>query len=101
MTQIHNAAASYYGRWDDANKNWEDAELLGTHVEAQVVADIIVDTPEEVVALPDDEPVIVPEENVAGPVVKEEEGETKDDEVDDPEDDETPAPVDASTEVEE
>jgi hypothetical protein len=84
MTQIHTAAASYHGRWDDATKNWEEAVELGAHVEAKVIADVIVDTPEEIDLLPNDEPVIVPEENVGGPVINEVE---KEDETEvDPED---------------
>ena len=69
----HDAAVACYGRWDDADKKWEDASvLLGAHVKAAVVADVIVDTPEEIEALPDDQEVIVPVENVMGPVIEEE-----------------------------
>ena len=66
----HDAAVSCYGRWDDQDKVWNDASLmLGAHVEAAVVADVIVDTPEEIKALPDDQEVITPVENVMGSVV--------------------------------
>ena len=69
----HEAAVACYGRWDDADKKWEDASvLLGAHVKAAVVADVIVDTPEEIEALPDDQEVVVPEKNVQGPVIEEE-----------------------------
>ena len=78
----HDAAVSCYGRWDDADKKWEDASvLLGAHVKAAVVADVIVDTPEEIKALPDDQEVVVPEKNVMGPVIKDE---TKTENVKDP-----------------
>ena len=66
----HDAAVSCYGRWDDQDKVWNDASLmLGAHVEAAVVADVIVDTPEEIEALPDDQEVITPVENVMGSIV--------------------------------
>ena len=69
----HEAEVACYGRWDDADKKWEDASvLLGAHVKAAVVADVIVDTPEEIKALPDDQEVVVPEKNVMGPVIKDE-----------------------------
>ena len=69
----HDAAVSCYGRWDDQDKVWNDALLmLGAHLKAAVVADVIVDTPEEIEALPDDQEVIVPIENVMGPVIEEE-----------------------------
>ena len=78
----HDAAVSCYGRWDDQDKVWNDASLmLGAHVEAAVVADVIVDTPEEIKALPDDQEVVVPEKNVMGPVIKDE---TKTENVKDP-----------------
>lgn len=78
----HDAAVACYGRWDDADKKWEDASvLLGAHVKAAVVADVIVDTPEEIEALPDDQEVVVPEKNVMGPVIKDE---TKTENVKDP-----------------
>ena len=78
----HDAAVACYGRWDDADKKWEDASvLLGAHVKAAVVADVIVDTPEEIKALPDDQEVVVPEKNVMGPVIKDE---TKTENVKDP-----------------
>ena len=78
----HDAAVSCYGRWDDQDKVWNDASLmLGAHVEAAVVADVIVDTPEEIEALPDDQEVVVPEKNVMGPVIKDE---TKTENVKDP-----------------
>ena len=67
----HDAAVACYGRWDDAEKKWEDASvLLGAHVKAAIVSDVIVDTPEEIEALPDDQEVITPVENVMGPVIK-------------------------------
>lgn len=79
MTQIHNASTTYFGRWDDADKKWEDASvLLGAHVKATVVSDVIVDTPEEIEALPDEQEVIVPEKNVMGPVIKADETVAKD-----------------------
>ena len=66
----HDAAVSCYGRWDDQDKVWNDASLmLGEHVKAAIVSDVIVDTPEEIEALPDDQEVIVPVENVMGSVV--------------------------------
>ena len=67
----HEAAVACYGRWDDQDKVWNDASLmLGAHAKAVVVADVIVDTPEEIKALPDDEEVIKPVENVMGHVIK-------------------------------
>lgn len=70
----HEAEVACYGRWDDQNKVWNDASvMLGAHVEAAVVADVIVDTPEEIEALPDDQEVIKPIENVMGSVIKAEE----------------------------
>ena len=78
----HDATVACYGRWDDAEKKWEDASvLLGAHVKAAVVADVIVDTPEEIEALPNDQEVVVPEKNVMGPVIKDE---TKTENVKDP-----------------
>ena len=78
----HEAEVACYGRWDDADKKWEDASvLLGAHVKAAVVADVIVDTPEEIKALPDHQEVVVPEKNVMGPVIKDE---TKTENVKDP-----------------
>ena len=75
----HEAAVACYGRWDDADKKWEDASvLLGAHVKAAVVADVIVDTPEEIEALPDDQEVVVPEKNVMGPVIKDDKTVAKD-----------------------
>lgn len=75
----HDAAVACYGRWDDADKKWEDASvLLGAHVKAAVVADVIVDTPEEIEALPDDQEVVVPEKNVMGPVIKDDKTVAKD-----------------------
>ena len=66
----HEAEVACYGRWDDADKKWEDASvLLGAHVKAAVVADVIVDTPEEIKALPDDQEAVVPEKNVMGSIV--------------------------------
>ena len=66
----HEAEVACYGRWDDQDKVWNDASLmLGAHKKAAVIADVIVDTPEEIKALPDDEEVITPVENVMGPVV--------------------------------
>ena len=66
----HEAEVVCYGRWDDQNKVWNDASLmLGAHAKAAVVADVIVDTPEEIKALPDDQEVIKPVENVMGPIV--------------------------------
>ena len=74
----HDAAVACYGRWDDADKKWEDASvLLGAHVKAAVVTDVIVDTPEEIEALPDDQEVVVPEKNVMGPVIKDDETKTE------------------------
>ena len=79
MTQIHNASTTYFGRWDDADKKWEDASvLLGAHVKAAVVSDVIVDTPEEIEALPDDQEVITPVKNVMGPVIKDDKTVAKD-----------------------
>lgn len=70
----HDAAVACYGRWDDQAKEWEKAEdMLGIHVEGKIIADVIVDTPEEIEALPDDQEVVVPVENVQGPIVKVEE----------------------------
>lgn len=70
----HEAAVACYGRWDDQDKVWNDASLmLGAHAKAAVVADVIVDTPEEIEALPDDQEVIKPIENVMGSVIKAEE----------------------------
>ena len=85
----HDAAVACYRRWDDADKKWEDASvLLGAHVKAAVVADVIVDTPEEIEALPDDQEVVVPEKNVMGPVIKDDttvaKDETKTENVKDP-----------------
>lgn len=75
----HDAAVACYGRWDDAEKKWEDASvLLGAHVKAAIVSDVIVDTPEEIEALPDDQEVVVPEKNVMGPVIKDDKTVAKD-----------------------
>lgn len=69
----HDAAVACYGRWDDQDKVWDDASLmLGVHAKAAIVSDVIVDTPEEIEALPDDQEVVVPEKNVMGPVIEEE-----------------------------
>lgn len=69
----HDAAVACYGRWDDQGKVWDDASLmLGVHAKAAIVSDVIVDTPEEIEALPDDQEVVVPEKNVMGPVIEEE-----------------------------
>ena len=88
----HEAAVACYGRWDDQAKAWDAAkDMLGIHVEGKIVADVIVDTAEEIEALPDEQEVIVPVENVAGPVVKvdepdaEDEGDGEEGEVNDPE----------------
>ena len=69
----HEAEVACYGRWDDQDKVWNDASLmLGAHKTAAIISDVIVDTPEEIEALPDDQEVIVPVENVMGPVIEEE-----------------------------
>ena len=69
----HDAAVSCYGRWDDQDKVWNDASLmLGAHKKAAIISDVIVDTPEEIEALPNDQEVITPVENVMGPVIEEE-----------------------------
>ena len=69
----HEAEVACYGRWDDQDKVWNDASLmLGAHKKAAIISDVIVDTPEEIEALPDDQEVIVPIENVMGPVIEEE-----------------------------
>ena len=73
MTQIHNASTTYFGRWDDQDKVWNDASvMLGAHKKVAIISDVIVDTPEEIEALPDDQEVITPVENVMGPVIEEE-----------------------------
>lgn len=103
--QIHVPSTAYFGRWDDADKKWDDASvMLGAHIEAAVIADVIVDTPEEIEALPDEQEVVVPVENVTGPVVKvdesEAEGEGEGDDANDPDaPEEDPAePTDPKTE---
>ena len=69
----HDAAVACYGRWDDQDKVWNDASLiLGAYKKAAIISDVIVDTPEEIEALPDDQEVITPVENVMGPVIEEE-----------------------------
>ena len=69
----HEAEVACYGRWDDQDKVWNDASLmLGAHKKAAIISDVIVDTPEEIEALPDDQEVITPVENVMGPVIEEE-----------------------------
>ena len=69
----HDAAVSCYGRWDDQDKVWNDASLmLGAHKKAAIISDVIVDTPEEIEALPNDQEVVVPEKNVMGTVIEEE-----------------------------
>ena len=69
----HEAEVACYGRWDDQDKVWNDASLmLGAHKKAAIISDVIVDTPEEIKALPDDQEVITPVENVMGPVIEEE-----------------------------
>ena len=69
----HDAVVACYGRWDDQDKVWNDASLmLGAYKKAAIVSDVIVDTPEEIEALPDDQEVITPVENVMGPVIEEE-----------------------------
>ena len=66
----HDAAVACYGRWDDQDKVWNDASLmLGAYKKAAIISDVIVDTPEEIEALPDDQEVITPVENVMGSVV--------------------------------
>jgi hypothetical protein len=75
----HDAAVACYGRWDDQTKAWDAAkDMLGIHVEGKIVADVIVDTAEEIEALPDEQEVVVPVENVQGPVVKADETEAED-----------------------
>ena len=69
----HEAEVACYGRWDDQDKVWNDASLmLGAHKKAAIISDVIVDTPEEIEALPDDQEVITPVENVMGPIIDEE-----------------------------
>ena len=69
----HDAAVACYGRWDDQDKVWNDASLiLGAYKKAAIISDVIVDTPEEIEALPDDQEVITPVENIMGPVIEEE-----------------------------
>ena len=69
----HDAAVAFYGRWDDQDKVWNDASLmLGAYKKAAIISDVIVDTPEEIEALPDDQEVITPVKNVMGPVIEEE-----------------------------
>lgn len=76
----HEAAVACYGRWDDQAKAWDAAkDMLGIHVEGKIVADVIVDTPEEIEALPDEQEVVVPVENVQGPVVKVEDADAEED----------------------
>lgn len=75
----HEAAVACYGRWDDQAKAWDAAkDMLGIHVEGKIVADVIVDTAEEIEALPDEQDVVVPVENVAGPVVKVDDADAED-----------------------
>lgn len=66
----HDAAVACYGRWDDQDKVWNDASLmLGAYKKAAIISDVIVDTPEEIEALPDEQEVVTPVENVMGPVI--------------------------------
>ena len=75
----HEAEVACYGRWDDQDKVWNDASLmLGAHKKAAIISDVIVDTPEEIEALPDDQEVVVPEKNVMGPVIKDDKTVAKD-----------------------
>ena len=68
--QTHVPSTTYFGRWDDQDKAWNDASLmLGAYKKAAIIADVIVDTPEEIKALPDDQEVVTPVENVMGPVI--------------------------------
>ena len=68
--QTHVPSTTYFGRWDDQDKAWNDASLmLGAYKKAAIIADVIVDTPEEIEALPDEQEVITPVENVMGPVI--------------------------------
>ena len=68
--QTHVPSTTYFGRWDDQDKVWNDASLmLGAYKKAAIISDVIVDTPEEIKALPDEQEVITPVENVMGPVV--------------------------------
>ena len=69
----HEAEVACYGRWDDQDKVWNDASLmLGAHKKAAIISDVIVDTPEEIEALPNDQEVITPVENIRGPIIDEE-----------------------------
>lgn len=68
--QTHVPSTTYFGRWDDQDKAWNDASLmLGAYKKAAIIADVIVDTPEEIEALPNDQKVVTPVENVMGPVI--------------------------------
>ena len=68
--QTHVPSTTYFGRWDDQDKVWNDASLmLGAYKKAAIISDVIVDTPEEIEALPNDQEVVTPVENVMGPVV--------------------------------
>ena len=68
--QTHVPSTTYFGRWDDQDKVWNDASLmLGAYKKAAIIADVIVDTPEEIEALPNDQEVVTPVENVMGPVI--------------------------------
>lgn len=68
--QTHVPSTTYFGRWDDQDKAWNDASLmLGAYKKAAIIADVIVDTPEEIEALPNDQEVVTPVENVMGPVI--------------------------------
>lgn len=68
--QTHVPSTTYFGRWDDQDKVWNDASLmLGAYKKATIISDVIVDTPEEIKALPDEQEVVTPVENVMGPVI--------------------------------
>lgn len=68
--QTHVPSTTYFGRWDDQDKVWNDASLmLGAYKKAAIISDVIVDTPEEIEALPDEQEVVTPVENVMGPVI--------------------------------
>ena len=68
--QTHVPSTTYFGRWDDQDKVWNDASLmLGAYKKAAIISDVIVDTPEEIKALPDEQEVVTPVENVMGPVI--------------------------------
>lgn len=75
------AAEKTYLRWADQDKDWAAATQLGVHEDAEVVADIIVDSEEELakVVIADDPATeenesnhVVAESDVRGAVVKEE-----------------------------